>query len=53
MRYVHQVLEHLRSSRMIRGANNPQEAEIGPGTRDYPLLYYANKYQQVGAEYEK
>ena len=45
--YVRQLLEHLRTSRMIRGANNPQEADIGPGTRHYPMLYYATKYQQV------
>ena len=45
--YVRQLLEHLRTSRMVRGANNPQEADIGPGTRHYPMLYYAMKYQQV------
>ena len=31
----------------VRGANNPKEQTLGPGTKDYPLLYYANKYQQV------
>lgn len=46
--YVRRLLEHLRTSRMLRGANNPKELGLGPGSRDYPLIYHANKYQQVG-----
>ena len=45
--YVRRLLEHLRTSRMLRGTNNPQELSLGPGSRDYPLIYHAHKYQQV------
>jgi hypothetical protein len=46
--YVRMIMEHLRLSRMIRAQNNPKEKKIGPGTRDYPLQYYAVPHQQVG-----
>lgn len=45
--YVRELLEHMRDARLLRGAINPEARAAGPapGTRDYPMLYYATPFQ--------